>query len=125
MLFYIITHTSKTSKLFHVTVKVCTSQFHLVIRDSVTKVLKMKLYSNRLSQRVLLPILIFLFIILIKMHLDSLDFFIELRDIVDDGPDNSENIFFIDVENIDAADSVKSLNIRQLCSIESAGMGKN
>jgi hypothetical protein len=58
-----------------------------------------------------------------KMHLDSLDYYIELRDIVDDRPDNSENIFFIDVENIDAADSVKLLNIRQLCSIESAGMG--
>lgn len=58
------------------------------------------------------------------MHLDSLDYFIELKDIVDDRPDNSENIFFIDVENINAADSVKSLNIRQLCSIESAGMGK-
>lgn len=84
----------------------------------------MKLHSNRLSQRVLLPILIFLFIVLIKMHLDSLDLFYELKDIVDDRPDNSENIFFIDVENIDAADSVKSLNIRQLCSIESAGMGK-
>lgn len=59
------------------------------------------------------------------MHLDSLDYYIELKDIVDDRPNNSENIFFIDVENIDAADSVKSLNIRQLCSIESAGMGKN